>query len=227
MEFLTDVLRVLLPYGFAFLVIYLFKNQISKVLLPRVQSVKLGELEITFLKEAVKKITAERVNKTLSDEDATGPLLRANMISPVLDGARLLWIDDKPDGNTGEMELLRKLGITVDAAVASEEARQMLSKFHYDVIISDIDREGRSKEGLTFLESLIGTRLFRYTIFYVHHVDEDSPIPKGAFNITNQPDKLLHLIMDALERERWQALANHGMQATANSVRSAPAVRRA
>jgi CheY-like chemotaxis protein len=204
MQFLTEALSAILPYGFALLVIYLFKNQISKVLLPRVQSVKLGELEITFLKETVKKIAVERVKKTLSDEDASGPLLRANMISPILDGARLLWIDDKPDGNAGEIKLLRRLGITVDTAVTSEDARQMLSKFHYDVIISDLDREGRSNEGRTFLESLIGTRLFRYTIFYVGHVDEEKPIPKGAFNITNQPDKLLHLIMDALERERWQ-----------------------
>jgi CheY-like chemotaxis protein len=204
MQFLSDILHPILPYAFAFLVIYLFKNQISKVLLPRIQSVKLGELEITFLKETVKKIAAGRVHKELSDEDASGPLLRANRISSILDGARLLWIDDKPDGNAGEAKLLRRLGITVDTAISSEEARQMLSKFHYDVILSDIDREGRSDEGLTFLASLIDTRLFRYTIFYVRRVDEDKPIPKGAFHITNQPDKLLHLIMDALERERWQ-----------------------
>jgi len=204
MQFLTDVLTALLPYGFGFLLIYLFRNQISKVLLPRVQSVKLGELEITFLKDAVKEIAAARGNETLSDEDATGPLLRANMISPILDGARLLWIDDKPDGNARETKLLRKLGVTIDTAVVSQEARQMLSRFHYDVIVSDMDREGCPNEGLMFLESLIGTRLFRYTIFYVGRVDENKPIPRGAFNITSQPDKLLHLIMDALERERWQ-----------------------
>ena len=204
MQYVKEVLSALLPYAFAFLVIYLFKNQISKVLLPRLQSFKLGKLEIKFLGETVKKIAMERTNAELSDEDATGPLLRASMISVILDGARLLWIDDKPEGNAGETKLLRKLGVVVDTAVSSEDAREMLSKFHYDVIVSDVDREGRSDEGLTFLRSLIGTRLFRYTIFYVGHVDENKPIPVGAFNITNQPDKLLHLIMDALERERWQ-----------------------
>jgi hypothetical protein len=203
MQLLTDALSAILPYAFAFLVIYVFKNQISKVLLPRIQSMKLGELEISFLTEKVKKINVERTKNKLSDEDASGPLLRANMISPVLDGARLLWIDNKPEGNAGEIKLLRRLGMTVDTAVTSEEARHMLSRFHYDVIISDLDREGRVDEGQTFLASLIDTRLFRYTIFYVTHVDEEKPIPTGAFNITNQPDKLLHLIMDALERERW------------------------
>lgn len=204
MEYVKEVLSALLPYGFAFLVIYLFKNQISKVLLPRVQSLKVGILEITFFRETVKKIAVERTKKELSDEDATGPLLRASMISKILAGARLLWVDDRPEGNAGETKLLRKLGVVVDTAVSSEDAREMLSKFHYDVILSDVDREGRSDEGLTFLRSLIGTRLFRYTIFYVGHVDENKPIPVGAFNITNRPDKLLHLIMDALERERWQ-----------------------
>jgi CheY-like chemotaxis protein len=204
MQYIKEIISALLPYGFAFLVIYLFKNQISKILLPRLQSLKLGNLEITFLGETVKKIAAKRTHKELSDEDATGPLLRASMISVILNGSRLLWIDDKPEGNAGEMKLLRKLGVVVDTAVSSEDAREMLSKFHYDVIVSDVDREGRSHEGLSFLQSLVGTRLFRYTIFYVGQVDEKQPIPVGAFNITNRPDKLLHLIMDALERERWQ-----------------------
>jgi CheY-like chemotaxis protein len=204
MQYVKEILSTLLPYGFAFIVIYLFKDQISKILLPRLQSFKFGKMEITFLGETVKKIAAKRTNKKLSDEDATGPLLRANMISEILNGARLLWIDDNPEGNAGETKLLRKLGVVVDTAVSSAEARDMLSKFHYDVIVSDIDREGRSHEGLSFLRSLIDTRLFRYMIFYVGQVDEDKPIPLGSFNITNRPDKLLHLIMDALERERWQ-----------------------
>ena len=204
MQYVKEILSTLLPYGFAFIVIYLFKNQISKILLPRLQSLKFGKLEITFLGETVKKIAAKRTNKELSDEDATGPLLRANMISAILNGSRLLWIDDNPEDNAEETKLLRKLGVVIDTAVSSEDARDMLSKFHYDVILSDINREGRSQEGLSFLQSIIGTRLFRYTIFYVGQVDEDKPIPVGAFNITNRPDKLLHLIMDALERERWQ-----------------------
>lgn len=106
--------------------------------MSRLQSFKFGKLEITFLVESVKKIAAKRTNTELSDEDATGPLLGANMISAILNGARLLWIDDNPEGNAGETKLLRKLGVVVDTAVSSEDAREMLSKFHYDVIVSGI-----------------------------------------------------------------------------------------
>ena len=202
---LFDLFRPLFPYLLAFTVIYTFRNDISEVLLPRVQSLKFGNLEITFLKNSVKKIASKRANLELSDEDATSPFLRARGIAPILKGARLLWIDDNPENNENEARVLRKLGIEVDTAMTSAEARKMLSRFNYDAILSDIKREGKEYEGMTFLKSLVKSRLFRYTIFYeVELVHDKLPVTEEAFGITDRPDKLLHLVMDVLERERWE-----------------------
>ena len=37
-------------------------------------------------------------------------------------------------------------------------------------------------------------------IFYVSVRDEEKPLPVGAFGLTNRPDVLVHLVIDALER---------------------------
>ena len=37
-------------------------------------------------------------------------------------------------------------------------------------------------------------------IFYVSERDEEQPLPVGAFGLTNRPDTLVHLVIDALER---------------------------
>ena len=39
-------------------------------------------------------------------------------------------------------------------------------------------------------------------VFYVGRVDRAAGVPAGSFGITNRPDELLHLVMDALERCR-------------------------
>jgi len=39
-------------------------------------------------------------------------------------------------------------------------------------------------------------------VFYVSVVYQDKPLPPGAFGLTNRPDELLHLVIDALEPVR-------------------------
>jgi hypothetical protein len=45
---LLDLLLALLPYAFAFLVIYVFRRRIADVLIPRAQSVKVGTLPFSL-----------------------------------------------------------------------------------------------------------------------------------------------------------------------------------
>ena len=40
-------------------------------------------------------------------------------------------------------------------------------------------------------------------IFYIGIFDPKLGIPGGAFGITNRPDELLHLVLDALERKKY------------------------
>ena len=83
----------------------------------------------------------------------------------------------------------------------------MLRQTHYDLVISDIAREGAADEGLRFLSAMRRPdngrpTIFRPTIFYVGLYDAAKGIPPYAFGITNSPDELLHYVMDVLERER-------------------------
>ncbi len=39
-------------------------------------------------------------------------------------------------------------------------------------------------------------------IFYIGVVDPNKGVPVQAFGITNRPDELLHLTLDALERKK-------------------------
>ncbi|MCI0752149.1 response regulator [Teichococcus vastitatis] len=67
---------------------------------------------------------------------------------------RILWVDDLPENNVIEASILRRQGIEVSAAGSSAEAHQKLAGGQWDLVISDIDREGRSDEGLRFLADL-------------------------------------------------------------------------
>jgi hypothetical protein len=39
-------------------------------------------------------------------------------------------------------------------------------------------------------------------IIYLYDLDRERGVPGGAFGITNRPDELVNLVLDALERSR-------------------------
>ena len=43
-------------------------------------------------------------------------------------------------------------------------------------------------------------------IFYVGRLDASAGVPAGAFGVTNRPDELLQLVLDALARARWSKI---------------------
>jgi hypothetical protein len=76
-----------------------------------------------------------------------------------------------------------------------------LQPFH--IILSDIGRDLPTPEpqaGLAMLPRLAAAGFHQPVIFYVNHMVQDAGAPAGAFGITNRPDQLLHLVMDALSR---------------------------
>jgi CheY-like chemotaxis protein len=129
-------------------------------------------------------------------------LKRAQRVASVLKGAQLLWVDNNPENNLYEREMLRALGISVALARSTSEGLAMLARTKYDVVISDMERDGIPDEGLRFLTEMRTRGLFRRTIFYIGVVDWERGTPPYAFGITNRPDDLLHYVLDVLERER-------------------------
>src|SRR6516162_5950761 len=80
-------------------------------------------------------------------------LQRAQLIKPVLEGARLLWVDDHPENISYEQRALSALGVNVDLALSTDGALESVRRQKYDLILSDIART-RQDSGLILLRKL-------------------------------------------------------------------------
>lgn len=139
---------------------------------------------------------------TVSQSAQTQVLRRAHHVASVLQGAQILWVDDRPSNNLYERHLLRSLGVFVDLARSTEEALEMLQDTYYDAVISDMGRVGVQDEGLRLLTEIRKQEVCPLLIFYTWGIDESRGTPAYAFGITDRPNDLLHYIIDVLERER-------------------------
>ncbi len=134
---------------------------------------------------------------------ALSPVLRRSQrVSSIFQNARILWVDNHPDYNIYESQLLRSFGVKVDFAQSTSEGISRLRQKKYDLVISDMEREDISNEGLKFLDEMRKQHFYLRTIFYVGEVDLSKGTPPYAFGITDSPEDLLHFVIDILERER-------------------------
>jgi hypothetical protein len=190
---------------------WLFRKPIAEQLIPKLSSVKAGGIELAFetrmaidaAVELAEKHPDWQVDVPASARERV--IRRAERSLDLCKGARILWIDDRPANNRNERRMLRQLGIDVEPVTTTELALTALAPDQggYDVIISDMHRV---EDGVAHPEA--GKELLaRYTghvpvILYVGVFDPRRGVPGPAFGITNRPDELLHLVIDALERVR-------------------------
>ena len=131
----------------------------------------------------------------------TSVLRRAHVASQALTGAKILWIDDNPAGNALERQTLSSLGVIVTTVESTASAIACLKQEPFDLILSDIARPGAPAEGVAALPQLLRVVPTLPVVFYVAQMNAVGT-PPSAFGITNRPDDLMHLCMDALERRR-------------------------
>ena len=80
----------------------------------------------------LQRVDSRQLRRTLSGLEAEIGLV---------DGSRVLWIDDRPHEILGERRILRSLGIEVITAVDNISARSKLGEDNdFDLIISDVQR---------------------------------------------------------------------------------------
>ena len=119
--------------------------------------------------------------------------------------ARILWIDDRPEGIASVVETIRHLGAHITVVESTEEAVEFLASTEavaasgIQVVVSDIARAGRADEGTRAIPRLREVAPHAEIIFYIADLDTERGIPDGARGITNRTDELLHLILDVLE----------------------------
>jgi CheY-like chemotaxis protein len=133
----------------------------------------------------------------------SGALRRARLMAAYLRGAKLLWVDDAPENNRHEQEMLTALGSETINAKSTDEAMILLSAIPQmiDLVISDMAR-GTRDEGLRMLEQMRAAGHDHRVVFYIGTVMPEQGLPATAFGIADEPEDLLHLILDALERTR-------------------------
>ena len=106
--------------------------------------------------------------------------------------------------------MLRSFGALITFAATTDEASRALqtsAEQHqpFDIILSDISRSLPTPyptAGLTMLPRLRNAGFHQPVIYYIGRPNADAGVPAGAFGITNRPDRLLHLVIDALSRVR-------------------------
>jgi CheY-like chemotaxis protein len=148
------------------------------------------------------------VEVTAADRKAA--LDRANANRVLFEGAEILWVDDRPSNNRNEARMLRSFGALITFAATTEEALRALqtgADQHqaFDIILSDISRDMPAADptaGLTMLPRLRGIGFHQPVIYYIGRPSSEAGVPAGAFGVTNRPDQLLQLVIDALARVR-------------------------
>ena len=166
--------------------------------LSRASKLSFGGLEIELASKVEE--AAIRKDMTVSFGDRTQIARRLERARPLYNTARFLWIDDNPQDNRSEFEILRALGASIDLATNSDMARDQLSRGVYDVLLTDMTRGEDRAAGRKLMPELEQAHLEPPIIFYV--TDPKHTKPDKAFGITVRPDELFHLITDALERQR-------------------------
>lgn len=124
---------------------------------------------------------------------------RIARLQSLFDGARFLWIDEQPSNNKNEIEILSRLGAIIDLAISTEQAEQRLESGVYHIVLSDMTRGENQTAGEDIMPVAVNALLAPPVIYYT---GTERPEPQGAFGLTTKLDKLFHLILDALERQR-------------------------
>ena len=121
--------------------------------------------------------------------------------------ARVLWVDDRPANNEYERKWLRPHGIVFDCVVSTEEALEQLVNETYDLVITDLGRQGSSDRsptaGAAFLEQSIVHAGGPPVIVYAGNwavAQRDDLVRRGALDVTANREHLFATVLDVLGR---------------------------
>ena len=189
------------------MVVLLFYKRIRDDLLPNLSGFKAAGVELSFLKKTVTSAIelAEKSPKwpvTIPEKDKELVLERVKNHAKLLQGAKILWIDDLPENNRNETRMFDRLGVDIAFAENTQRALAALREKEYDLILSDMARGDEPQAGIDFLRVYAEEKQRLPIIFYIGVFKPEKGVPPGAFGITNRPDEMLHLVLDVLERRK-------------------------
>ncbi len=205
---IVELTSLLLWFFLAVALLIVFYKPIRHELLPKLSGMNVMGVEFAFVEDSI-DAAIELAEKNpqwkveIPPADKKRVLNRAKQHLAIFRQAQILWVDDHPENNRNERRMFRQLGAEIDIAKSTDEALDMFSNAGYDLVISDMARRDQPTAGLDLLSELRKDNKTAPVIFYVGVIDPGKGVPAQAFGITNRPDELLHLTLDALERKKY------------------------
>jgi CheY-like chemotaxis protein len=121
--------------------------------------------------------------------------------------ARVLWVDDRPANNENERGLLRPYGIVFDNVVSTDEAVEQLANETYDLVITDLGRQGSSDRSSTAGAAFLAQPVLRQggppVIVYAGTWavwQRDDLVRQGALDVMSNREQLIATVLDVLGR---------------------------
>lgn len=141
---------------------------------------------------------------------------------------RVLWVDDHPSNNHNELSALELLGMWVQLSTTTEDAMARIDAGEkYDVIISDMNRDGEAREGFRLLEAVRASSLkdVPFVIysgrFSNYRKNFDEAVARGALGCSNMSSGLMQLLLRALRHnEERLSTRNESLDVRPASARS-------
>jgi DNA-binding NtrC family response regulator len=116
---------------------------------------------------------------------------------------KILVVDDEKLIRWSLGKALQTAGYDVDAATNGDEALQIMEKFRYDIVITDLRMPGLT--GMELLKKIKQKGSAPPVIFVSAYLSKkviDDAIHDGAFRCVNKPfqmENILHIVREALE----------------------------
>lgn len=192
---IIKVIPSILLYLLLFIVFVRLRKPLVDGLLNKVTTFKAFGIEANFVKTGIEKAMGS-INRT-DIQVSAGLLRRIDNYKPR--PVRILWVDDRPDSIVYEAGILNRLNMEVEFVKSDATALEKLRAKPFDLILSDISRNGQAI-GVEWMQQMRKENFRQPFIFYVGHLDRSLGIPVGAFGITDDPNELFHLVLDAAER---------------------------
>ncbi|MGA8430413.1 MAG: hypothetical protein WB729_11375 [Candidatus Sulfotelmatobacter sp.] len=122
---------------------------------------------------------------------------------------RILWVDDRPEGNAFEMARLKERGIEIDEALSTEEALRLFEADKYSLVVTDMYRKElgtkNADAGIDLLQELRTIDPNVVVICYCATVSKrqygSSFLKSGGRAITSSSVELFELLSQYLPRD--------------------------
>jgi CheY-like chemotaxis protein len=151
------------------------------------------------------RVDGDKASETNADPRDVARALPSPRVQQRLQGARILWVDDRPSNNRFERQTLEALGIEIDTSISTEDAMKMIRRRSYDLIISDMGRPDDPQAGYTLLDELRESGNQTPYVLYTRAVTRQFQMKArehGVNGITDMPQELIGIVTSILSAVR-------------------------